>query len=68
MIRFIKNTFDKKEPKKQFKIGDEIDLGEKRNKDAVDRGYAVFVEAKESEKPKEKAETVKTPRKPKAEK
>lgn len=68
MIRFIKNTFDKKEPKKQFKIGDEIDLGKDRNQSAVDRGLAVFVEAKQTEKTKEKAETTKKPRTPKAEK
>jgi hypothetical protein len=64
MIRFIKATHDKKNPKVKFKIGDEIDLGKDRNQSAVDRGLAVFVE----EKPKEKAETVKASRKPKAEK
>lgn len=65
MIRFIKATFDKKEPKKKFNIGDEIDLGKERNESAVKRGLAEFVEEKPT---KEKVETPKAPRAKKAEK
>lgn len=52
-IRIIQPSFDQ-ETKEQLKVGDIVDKGAKRNKSAVDRGIAKWVDPKLYEKEIEK--------------
>lgn len=55
-IRIIQPTPDKNDPRKMYKVGDILDLGGVRNKSAVQRNLAVWVDSSVFEKEMQRLE------------